>query len=129
MPEGGENAAAKSATPRCSDSRGGAVDRSECMNSSNQSGTGTQDSRLHLWGGTQNKNRVGGVEPSWIRPHIIKNRRTMHDGGRPKPRSRRVVVASLLVFAKELEKAGRISKASKDLLKGMYVCLGQLCRM
>ena len=32
--------------------------------------------------------------------------------------SRRRTVASLLVFAKELEKAGRISKASKGLLKG-----------
>lgn len=36
-------------------------------------------------------------------------------------RSRRRAVASLLVFAKELERAGRISKASKGLLKGRCV--------
>lgn len=35
--------------------------------------------------------------------------------------SRRRTVASLLVFAKELEKAGRISKASKGLLKGEWL--------
>ncbi|CAN0412062.1 unnamed protein product, partial [Ectocarpus sp. 12 AP-2014] len=36
-------------------------------------------------------------------------------------RSRRRAVASLLVFAKELERAGRISKASKGLLKELIV--------
>lgn len=36
----------------------------------------------------------------------------------PEGRSRRRTVASLLVFANELAKAGRISKASKGLLKG-----------
>ncbi|CAM9294078.1 unnamed protein product, partial [Laminaria digitata] len=35
--------------------------------------------------------------------------------------SRRRTVASLLVFAKELEKAGRISNASKGLLKELIV--------
>lgn len=38
----------------------------------------------------------------------------------PEALSRRRAVASLLIFAKELEKAGRISKASKGLLKGSY---------
>lgn len=38
--------------------------------------------------------------------------------GDPGVLSRRRAVASLLVFASELEKAGRISKASKGMLKG-----------
>ncbi|CAM9175997.1 unnamed protein product [Scytosiphon promiscuus] len=45
----------------------------------------------------------------------------MDDDGDPEARSRRRVVAKLLVFAKELEKAGRISKASKGLLKELIV--------
>jgi len=42
----------------------------------------------------------------------------MRYDGQPEAKSRRRAVASLLVFAKELEKAGRISKAGKGLLKG-----------
>ncbi|CAM9495871.1 unnamed protein product [Pylaiella littoralis] len=45
----------------------------------------------------------------------------MRCDGNPEARSRRRAVASLLVFAKELEKAGRISKASKGLLKELIV--------
>lgn len=45
-------------------------------------------------------------------------RARMRCDGDPEALSRRRAVASLLVFAKELEKAGRISKASKGLLKG-----------
>ena len=42
----------------------------------------------------------------------------MRCDGDPEALSRRRAVASLLIFAKELEKVGRISKASKGLLKG-----------
>lgn len=42
----------------------------------------------------------------------------MRCDGDPEALARRRAVASLLIFAKELEKAGRISKAGKGLLKG-----------
>eukprot|EP00752_Nemacystus_decipiens_P004121 g3770.t1 len=45
----------------------------------------------------------------------------MRCNGDPEALSRRRAVASLLIFAKELEKAGRISKASKGLLKELIV--------
>eukprot|EP00903_Cladosiphon_okamuranus_P010983 g10373.t1 len=45
----------------------------------------------------------------------------MRCDGDPEALARRRAVASLLIFAKELEKAGRISKASKGLLKELIV--------
>ncbi|CAM9209036.1 unnamed protein product, partial [Hapterophycus canaliculatus] len=45
----------------------------------------------------------------------------MYVDGRPEARSRREVVANLLMFAKGLEEAGMISKASKCLLKELIV--------
>lgn len=52
------------------------------------------------------------------KPHRQLHAANMRCDGDPEALSRRRAVASLLVFAKELEKAGRISKASKGLLKG-----------